>query len=323
MEVSDAGHLAFVTGLGADENRSLMTLDGEGNVEPLLEAAGAYRAPMGFSPDGRLLAVAQRTEETFAELWVVELDTGAKRPMAPDEILTMGAAWIPGDRLVFTSWVAADQGRILVREMHRNSTPVPLFEDWPDDLRLEAGYVSFDGTNLAFEAVGERGDVDIWIRPVDGSAPARLLVGSQANERCPQFSPDRQWLAYTSNESGRAEVYLRRHHPDGEPGAYVLKVSRTGGFDPRWSADGDELFFTSSNSQLLRVRVESFDPLRVSEPEVLVSDSRELRALQLFGRSRFVPMPDGERLAFVQNPDVDTKVKQIDLVLNWAEQLVP
>ncbi|MEE8386074.1 MAG: protein kinase [Dehalococcoidia bacterium] len=323
VEVSDAGHLAFVTGLGADENRSLMTLDGEGKVEPLLEAAGAYRAPMGFSPDGRLLAVAHRTEETFAELWVVELDTGAKRPMAPDEMLTMGAAWIPGDRLVFTSWAAADQGRILVREMHRNSTPVPLFEDWPDDLRLEGGYVAFDGTNLAFEAVGERGDVDIWIRPVDGSAPARLLVGSQANERCPQFSPDRQWLAYTSNESGRAEVYLRRHHPDGEPGAYVLKVSRTGGFDPRWSADGGELFFTSSSSQLLRVRVESFDPLRVSEPEVLVSDPRELRALGLYGRSRFVPMPDGERLAFVQNPDVDTKVKQIDLVLNWAEQLVP
>jgi hypothetical protein len=146
-------------------------------------------------------------------------------------------------------------------------------------------------------------------------------VGTSAEERCPQFSADRRWLAYASNESGRDEVYLRRHNPDGEPGASVLKVSRTGGFDPHWSADGGELFFTSSSNQLLRVRMESFDPLRASEPEVVVSDPKELRASDLFGRSGFVPMPDGERLVFVQNPDVNTKVKQIDLVLHWAGQL--
>ena len=93
------------------------------------------------------------------------------------------------------------------------------------------------------------------------------------------------------------------------------------GWETRWSADGGELFFTSSSNQLLRVRMESFDPLRASEPEVVVSDPKELRASDLFGRSGFVPMPDGERLVFVQNPDVNTKVKQIDLVLHWAEQL--
>jgi Tol biopolymer transport system component len=321
VEASEAGHLAFVTGLGANETRRLMTVDGDGNLEPLLDVAGAYRAPMGFSPDGKLLAVVQSTEETPAELWMVELDTGAKRPMAPDEMITMGAAWIPGDRLVFTSWKSADQGQILVREMHRNSTPAPLFADWPEDLRLEGGYLAFDGTNVAFEAIGERDDVDLWIRPVDGSKPARVLVGSQATERDPRFSPDGRWLAYASNESGRDEVYLRRHDPEGEPGASVLKISRTGGVEPHWSADGRDLFYRTSTFQFLRVRIQSFEPLQVAEPEIVVSDSRELRASSLWRRSPFLPMPDGERLVFVQNPDVAAKVEQIDMVLHWAEQL--
>ena len=323
VEVSQAGHLAFATGAGPNESRRLMTVDREGSVQTLVEATGSYGTPTAFSPDGRFLSVANNTDEILATLWVVELDSGAMRPMAPDERLTIGGYWIPGDRIVFTSWKAVDQGQILVREMRRDATPVPLFDNWPEDLRLAGPRLSFDGSNnLAFEAIDKKGDVDIWIQPVDGSAPPRPLIATQASEYFASFSPDGRWLAYLSNESGRDEVYLRAHSAGGDSDGTV-KVSRRGGDMPLWSADGGELFFYDrTDHRLLAVRVEDGDRPRVSEPQVVIPDLKVLNASRLFNEPELVPMPDGERFVFVQNPDKEAKVERIEVVLNWAEQLV-
>ena len=243
--------------------------------------------------------------------------------MAPDERITLGGYWIPGDRIVFTSWMAIDQVQILVREMRRDATPVPLFDNWPEDLRLAGPRLSFDGSNnLAFDAINKKGDVDIWIQPVDGSAPPRPLIATQASEYFASFSPDGRWLAYLSNESGRNEVYLRAHSAGGDSEGTV-KVSRGGGDTPLWSADGGELFFYDrTDHRLLAVRVEDGDRPRVSEPQVVVPDLKVLNASRLFNLPELVPMPDGERFVFVQNPDKEAKVERIEVVLNWAEQLV-
>ncbi len=323
IQVSEAGHLAFATGAGPNENRRLMTVDREGLVQTLVEAAGSYATPTAFSPDGRFLSVTNNTEKTPAAFWVVELDSGAMRPMAPDERITMGGYWIPGDRIVFTSWQAIDQAQILVREMRRDATPVPLFDNWPEDLRLAGARLSFDSSNkLAFEAIDKKGDADIWIQPVDGSSPPRPLIATQASETFASFSPDGRWLAYLSNESGRNEVYLRAYSASGDSDGTV-KVSRGGGDMPLWSADGGELFFYDrTDHRLLAVRVEGGDRPRVSEPQAVIPDLEVLNASRLFNLPELVPMPDGERFVFVQNPDKEAKVERIEVVLNWAEQLV-
>jgi eukaryotic-like serine/threonine-protein kinase len=309
--------------MGRSESRRLMSVDRDGAVDALVEATGSFVAPMGFSPDGSMLAVASQNDETPAEIWVVELDTGAKRPMAPEEQVTFGGTWVPGDRIVFTSWKAIDQGRIMVREMRRNAKPAPLFDNWPETLRLEEGRIEFDGTNVVFVASdADKGDPDIWTQPLDGAQEPRPLIATQASEGFPSFSPDGRWVAYESNESGRKEVYLRSHTASDDPDGTVLKVSRTGGSAPLWGAGGHELFFYErSNNRVMVVRLEDGDRLRVSEPRAVIPDIEALNASQLFGTPEFIPMPDGERFAFVQNPETETKIERIEVVLNWAEQL--
>jgi dipeptidyl aminopeptidase/acylaminoacyl peptidase/predicted Ser/Thr protein kinase len=326
MVPSEAGHLAFVTGEWSGNNRQLMTLDRDGNVEPLINARGPYVAAVDFSEDGRLLSVIHDRDETVAELWVVELDTGARRPMAPDEPVACGGNWLPDNRLAFTVWRGIDQGRIAIREMRRGAEPETPFDNWPAGLKLGDCRLGFDGVNLAFAAGGqgfggsgvavEGGEMDIWIQPLDGSAPPRTLISTPAYESDAVFSPDNRWLAYTSNESGRNEVYVRRHSVDGGVAGRSIQVSRRGGRAPLWSADGDEIYF-SWGDRFLGVTFEAGDRPRISEPFVIVEDSEALRVPTLFAEPKFIPMPDGERFAFVQTVGETPEVERIEVVLNW------
>jgi Tol biopolymer transport system component len=327
---SEAGHLAFVTGEGPGNNRQLMTLDRDGNVEPLINARGPYVAAVDFSEDGRLLSVIHDRDETVAELWVVELDTGARRPMAPDEPIACGGNWLPDKRLAFTVWRGIDQGRIAIREMRRGAEPETPFDNWPEGLKLGECRLGFDGVNLAFAAGGqgfggsgvavEGGEMDIWIQPLDGSAPPRALISTPAYESDAVFSPDNRWMAYTSNESGRNEVYVRRHSVDGGVAGESILVSRRGGRAPLWSADGDEIYF-SWGDRFLGVTFEAGDRPRISEPFVIVEDSEALRVTTLFAEPKFIPMPDGERFAFVQTVGETPEVERIEVVLNWEAGL--
>jgi serine/threonine-protein kinase len=269
------------------------------------------------------LAVATDSDESPAELWVVELDTGGRRRMAPEENVTFGGCWVPGDRIVFTAWKGADRGQILIREMRRNAEPEPLYDDWPEDFTLREFRVSFDGTNLAFVVVdGDGADNDIYTQPLDGSSGPQPLVATAAAESFPSFSPDGHWLSYLSNESGRTEVYVRRHSLTGELDSEVVKVSRTGGATALWGPDSRELyFFERRDKRMVSVIVEDGERIRVTEPRAVIDDLEPLRASSLFGEPELIPMPDGERFVFVQSPDAETKIDRIEIVLNWAEQL--
>ena len=135
--------------------------------------------------------------------------------------------------------LAAAKGAIaetlLSREMRRGAEPEMPYDDWPEGLKLGECRLAFDGVNLAFAAGGqgfggsgaavEGGEMDIWIQPLDGSAPPRALISTPAYESDAVFSPDNRWLAYTSNESGRNEVYVRRHSVDGGVAGKSIQVS--------------------------------------------------------------------------------------------------
>ena len=89
---------------------------------------------------------------------------------------------------------------------------------------------------------------DLWTLPLDVSDPEHpkpgkpeLFLGTPFNEQEPAFSPDGRWIAYTSNESGRNEVYVRPF-PGGAPsGSGKWQISTGGGAHPIWSRNGREL----------------------------------------------------------------------------------
>ena len=103
-----------------------------------------------------------------------------------------------------------------------------------------------DGRLLAYHKVHPETGRDLWVVPTDGERQPRLFLASPANEGTPAFSPNGRWLAYTSDESGRSEIYVR---PFPGPGG-KWQVSTDGGTEPVWARSGRELFFRSGDRMM-------------------------------------------------------------------------
>jgi Tol biopolymer transport system component len=103
-----------------------------------------------------------------------------------------------------------------------------------------------DGRTLLFSQLDPKTRSDIWLLPLEGGKPT-LFVGTDADEMHGRFSPDGHWVAYTSTESGRQEVYVRAF-PLSDP---RWQVSVAGGANPLWRRDGRELFYLTLDNRVM------------------------------------------------------------------------
>ncbi len=128
--------------------------------------------------------------------------------------------------------------------------------------------MSPDGEWLAFREGGGSTATDILVAPLRGEEKTpRPFIQTSFFERALALSPDGRWLAYASNESGRAQVYVRAFP---EPAGQV-QVSVNGGHSPRWAPEGDELFYRTANG-LTAATVETETAFRVTGRTVLFED---------------------------------------------------
>ena len=183
------------------------------------------------------------------------------------------------------------------------------------------GSWSPDGSTLAFSAHPSRAVVNwgLWTVTRDGElAP---IVQSEFQEAGPEFSPDGRWLAYTSGESGRIEVYVR---PFPGPGPAV-QISNDGGLSPVWSQDGRELYFRGGEGVQVASVTSDGDRFRAGRPKVLFDDSvfestAPTRSYDVApdGRFLFVPIP-GEDV--IQAAIDQIYPNHIRVVQNWVAEL--
>ncbi|HXH93838.1 MAG TPA: protein kinase [Thermoanaerobaculia bacterium] len=124
--------------------------------------------------------------------------------------------------------------------------------------------VSPDGTILLAGLYLEKTKNDIWIVPLNGGAP-RPWIATDANELYPRFSPDGKWVVYSSDRSGRLEVYVAAF-PEGRS----FQVSTAGGRGPDWDADGKHVVFEQDDDSLCSVAISTSGTTVVpSKPVVL------------------------------------------------------
>jgi dipeptidyl aminopeptidase/acylaminoacyl peptidase len=126
----------------------------------------------------------------------------------------------------------------------------------------------------------------------------------------PRFSPDERWLAYSSAESGRGEVFVQ-----GFPEARARwQVSNRGGSSPHWRRDGNELFYLAADGQLMAVAVkEKTGGLDFDPPHALFP-------LQADGFS-FDVAPDGQRILALLPAQGEKEGNELTVLLNWREGL--
>jgi Tol biopolymer transport system component len=169
---------------------------------------------------------------------------------------------------------------------------------------------SRDGRTLILRD-GPGGGQDIWLAARgDTGWTVRPLLRTPFAERNVALSHDGHWLAYVSNESGNNEVYVRRL----EEGSGRWKVSRTGGFEPRWGPADRELYFRVGDSLV----VTQMQP----GPEPRFSDTRMVLTGEFVkdaNRPAWDIAPDGSRFVFSRDMRT-TETREMTIVLNWFDQ---
>lgn len=136
--------------------------------------------------------------------------------------------------------------------------------------------------------------------------PVPLRV-TPANETEGRFSPDGSRVAYASDESGRYEVYVQSY----PVATNRVLVSPSGGFEPRWSRDGRELFYVTGDAI---VGVEMRPDGSVSAPRRLVDRANYFIKFESYDVS-----PDGKRFLMIRR-DEGSVPRQLNVILNWRTE---
>lgn len=172
-----------------------------------------------------------------------------------------------------------------------------------------------DGKFLAFYQLGPTGKWEIWVLPLEGERkPQPFLTNNQFDQLSAVFSPDGKYLAYISNESGRYEVYVR---PFGQGGG-KWQISTVGGTNPVWARSGKQLFYRESRN-IIGVDVTTQPVFSVSTPRVIVPSA--VTAPLSNGLDSFDVSLDGQRFLVHQQSSEAGKSVQINVILNWSEEL--
>ena len=301
VSVSTAGTLLYASGNTMGLKRELVWVTREGNATPV---DPSWNADIGgrpaLSPDGRTVAVAIGTPGT-RQVWVKQLDRG---PASRVSDLGIVPAWSPDGRSL--TYLTADGAWHVPAD--GSALPSRL---WTTNGPASSMSITRDGKWIVYALHG-----DLYARRTDGDTTTRLLVSDPGTQYVPNVSPDGRWLAYTSDETGMLQVYVRPF-----PDAKVAKrqVSVASGTAPIWSSDGKELFFVNpSTLDLVSNPVVSGGGFATGNPRRLFSVAQLVTAAGQY----FDVEPDGKRFLFTR--PVGASVAQPDelvLVQNFVEEL--
>ena len=306
--VSSSGALTYQTG-GA-KAFSLVWFDRIGKRISTVGEPG-FLLRMHMSHDG-LQAAISITTEGHPDIWTHNLIRNLPSRLTSDPTLDMDAVWSPDDKtLAFASRRKGHLG-LYRRSIDGTGTENLLYSD---EMNKVPTSWSPNGKFLLYDAYRPLERSSIYALPLEpGGKPfpfVKAIPGAGASSG--QFSRDGRWVAYTSNETGRSEVYVAPF-----PGAGgKQQVSKTGGIYPRWRADGKEVFYLTPGEGKLMVA-----SVRVTANNIEIGAGNALFGGFLTGNGfQYDISPDGQRILAVSLPEQTVPPEPLTLVQNWATGL--
>jgi serine/threonine protein kinase/Tol biopolymer transport system component len=303
--ISATGSLVYVR-RSAQARRSLVWVDRQGAEHALPAPPRAYQFPR-LSPDEQRVGVTIEGPEW--NIWVNDIARNTLTKLTFQGSFNDVGVWTPdGKRIAFLSnkegpmglfWLWADGGGGL--EQLTGSKYVQVPSSW-----------SPDGQRLAFYEINPTTGNDIWVLQI-GDHTAQPFLRTRSNETAAQFSPDGRWLAYLSDETGRYETYVQ---PYPGPGG-KWQLSFDGGTEPVWNRNGRELFYRSGNA-VMAVEITTQPGFAAGNPRRLF-EGPYLPALAAL--PNYDVSADGQRFLMVKRSEPAQAQTQINVVLNWTEEL--
>ena len=284
-------------------------VDAQGTFEAIMEWDGGPIWDAAISPDGERIAMTFATPGN-TEIWTYDIARGTSRRLTFDAGEDFNPIWSPdGEWIAFASELNGTPPKLHRMRSGGSGTPEMIL-----NLGGDAGEAdvptswSPDGNFLTVSGYG-----DIWLVPLEEGGEASPLLHSEFHEHGANVSPDGNWLAYHSDESGRAEVYVQSF-----PGLGSKRlVSSEGGTWPQWDDSGRKLFYRTGN-RMMQVDVAGGSSLTLSKPRVLFTGKYSYGGV---GHSNYDLSKDGRFLMI--RIDVPPPTTRVRLVTNWCKPLCP
>ena len=267
-----------------------------------------------ISPDGTR-ALVTRGSLASTEVWLKDLDRGPARRLTSTPGMNRRPVWAPdGNTIAFISNRGGPRA-VYSMPVDGLGSPRLLFQHPTED--VDEALLSPDGEWLIYRTGTTPGNRDIFARRL-GPDTATIVVSALpgVNEVGPSISPNGRWLAYVSDETGRAEIWVRPF-PDVQGGRRQLSLA--GGFEPVWSPDGRELFYRGG-PRFFSVPIESEDPFSTGEVrELFVEDEYRIYDVH----RAYSADPDQERLLMLRARAVEPELILVQNFLHDLERRIP
>jgi Tol biopolymer transport system component/predicted Ser/Thr protein kinase len=314
FDFSQQGTLVYRSGRAEGSRLTVEWLDSSGRMQPLLAKPDFYQSAR-LSPDGQRLAI------STTDLWVYDWQRETMTRLTVGGSLgnnNAPALWSPDGRyLIFRKngeglfWTRSD-GAGQPQRLVQSTTSIMAYSFTPD------------GKRLAFRERSAGTGYDLWTMPVEsdgagmrGGKP-EMFLGTRFSEQHPAFSPDGRWLAYTSNEAGTDQIFVRAFPDSGGQ----WQISDSGGSYPEWSRNGRELFFRTADNQIAVVAYTVKGDSFVSFKPRLWSEKPLAQTLN--NGSNYNLAPDGKRIVVFlpdKAPEAQQAQNHVIFLINFFDEL--
>ncbi|HEY5609785.1 MAG TPA: hypothetical protein VIL97_01150, partial [Thermoanaerobaculia bacterium] len=306
--VSQRGSLIYATGAAKSRlawfDRNGRELGGHG--EP------ASFGTLRLSPDDKRLLVDVEDASGNTDLWIYETGREAATRFTFKPAIELAGSWSPdGSEIAYAIEAKRPAFDFAVKSARGSGLEKMIWSE-PDTQKIPMDW-SPDGKSLLMIVHNPKGQVlwDIWLYSLV-DRKARPLIQSRFTEFSASFSPDGKWFVYSSNESGKYEVYAQ---PVGGGGKW--QISTNGGSFCTWSRAGNEIFYLGYDNKMMSAPVKIGETLEVGDPQVLF----QARPAPVQGRVYDVSR-DAQRFAMNITTE-DSASLPLTLVMNWPAMFEP
>jgi eukaryotic-like serine/threonine-protein kinase len=307
---ADANTLACVRG---NLNSRFVWFDRTGRQVGSFGDPAMYQS-LSLSPDGKRVvsdASPNRAAGSPTDLWIVESSSGMRSRFTFNPLGNLQPVWSPDITKIAFGSNPDGPYNVFVKNASGTGKEQQLFKS--DKWVFPVDW-SMDGTYLLYELVSSDSGYDLWAWPMSGNKATYPIATSQSSESQGKFSPDGQFVAYTSDETGRPEIYVQTF-PDPSHGRW--QISTAGAVMPRWSKDGKELFYLALDRKLMVV--DTSTGFQSVTPQTLFANV-PVRVIASNQAAQYAVSENAQRF-LILTPLEDRSHQSITIIANWQNLL--